>query len=69
MRLRLDATDSLTLYLDIGTNGEIALGDKNGFMTCAAAAGPAFEGAGIECGSAGVDGLLIKSNSKTLSGI
>ena len=46
MRLRLDMADGLTLYLDIGTNGEIALGDKNGFTTCATAAGPAFEGAG-----------------------
>ena len=55
-----DTADDLTLYLDIGTNGEIALGDKNGFMTCAAAAGPAFEGAGIECGSAGVDGAINK---------
>ncbi|MGI6743810.1 MAG: ASKHA domain-containing protein [Eubacteriales bacterium] len=55
-----DTADGLTLYLDIGTNGEIALGDKNGFMTCAAAAGPAFEGAGIECGSAGVDGAINK---------
>ncbi|MGI5935727.1 MAG: ASKHA domain-containing protein [Oscillospiraceae bacterium] len=38
------------LFLDIGTNGEMALGDSGGFTCCATAAGPAFEGAEIECG-------------------
>lgn len=41
---------STCLFLDIGTNGEMALGDKDGFTCCATAAGPAFEGAEIECG-------------------
>ena len=40
----------LTLLIDIGTNGEMALGGKDGFLTCAVACGPAFEGAGISCG-------------------
>ena len=35
------------LFLDIGTNGEMALGGRDGFVCCAAAAGPAFEGAGL----------------------
>ena len=40
----------LTLYLDIGTNGEMALGKGDRYVCCATAAGPAFEGAQIEMG-------------------
>lgn len=46
------------LFLDIGTNGEMALGDRNGFTCCATAAGPAFEGAEIVCGMSGVTGAI-----------
>ena len=45
-------------FLDIGTNGEMALGGKDGFLCCAVASGPAFEGAGISCGMAGTDGAV-----------
>jgi uncharacterized 2Fe-2S/4Fe-4S cluster protein (DUF4445 family) len=50
--------DSLDLLLDIGTNGEIALGGSGGILCCATAAGPAFEGAGIEKGMGGVEGAI-----------
>lgn len=46
------------LFLDIGTNGEMALGGKDGFSCCAVASGPAFEGAGISCGMAALDGAV-----------
>ena len=46
------------LFLDIGTNGEMALGGKDGFVCCAVACGPAFEGAGISCGMQSVDGAV-----------
>ena len=46
------------LFLDIGTNGEMALGGRDGFVCCAVASGPAFEGAGITCGMPGVDGAV-----------
>ncbi|MCQ5030132.1 ASKHA domain-containing protein [Flavonifractor sp. DFI.6.63] len=46
------------LFLDIGTNGEMALGTKDGFTTCATAAGPAFEGAEISRGMSGVAGAV-----------
>ena len=46
------------LFLDVGTNGEMALGGNRGFTCCAVASGPAFEGAGIVCGMAGVDGAV-----------
>ena len=47
-----------TVYLDIGTNGEIGMkiGDK--FLVCATAAGPAFEGAEITYGMAAVTGAI-----------
>jgi uncharacterized 2Fe-2S/4Fe-4S cluster protein (DUF4445 family) len=47
-----------SLYLDLGTNGEIACGGRGGIRSCAAAAGPAFEGAGIEMGMGGVRGAI-----------
>ena len=42
--------NELTLYLDIGTNGEMALGIGDRYVCCATAAGPAFEGSQIELG-------------------
>ena len=61
----LMATDSqkeegLRLFVDIGTNGEMALGNKEGYTTCATAAGPAFEGAEISCGMGGEPGAIDK---------
>lgn len=46
------------LFLDIGTNGEIVLWNKDRILTCATAAGPAFEGARISCGMPGVEGAI-----------
>lgn len=46
------------LFLDVGTNGEMALGGKDGFVSCAVACGPAFEGAGISCGMASTPGAI-----------
>lgn len=46
------------LLIDIGTNGEMALGNKDGVLYCSTAAGPAFEGAQIEDGMGGVDGAI-----------
>ncbi len=40
----------LSILIDIGTNGEIALGNKDFLVACAASAGPAFEGSGVSCG-------------------
>ncbi len=46
------------LYIDIGTNGEIAVVEKDKVWCCATAAGPAFEGANISCGSGAVTGAV-----------
>jgi predicted metal-binding protein len=44
--------------MDLGTNGELALSTPAGITTCATAAGPAFEGAEIDCGSPAVAGAI-----------
>lgn len=46
------------LFLDAGTNGEMALGGRGGFLCCSVAAGPAFEGAGIALRHAGLPGAV-----------
>ena len=55
---RFDALEALTLMIDIGTNGEMVLGDKNRRIACSTAAGPAFEGAKISCGMRGTEGTV-----------
>ena len=55
---RLDTLDDLTLMIDIGTNGEMVLGNKHRRIACSTAAGPAFEGAKIECGMRGAPGAV-----------
>ena len=55
---RFDRAEELTLLLDIGTNGELVLGDKYRRMACSTAAGPAFEGANISCGMGGAAGAV-----------
>lgn len=54
----LENAEGLQLYVDIGTNGEIAMGNRHGYKTCATAAGPAFEGAEIECGMNAAEGAI-----------
>ena len=53
-------SDRECLYIDIGTNGEMGIGDKDGYLCCATAAGPAFEGAEIERGMDGSVGAISK---------
>ena len=48
----------LSLFLDVGTNGEMALGGADGFTACAVASGPAFEGAEIACGMPAANGAV-----------
>lgn len=54
------ASDSaeMALFLDIGTNGEILLGNNEFIMGCACSAGPAFEGGGIEHGMRASKGAI-----------
>ena len=50
--------EGLTLFIDIGTNGEIVLTDGNECYACSTAAGPAFEGSAISCGMRAADGAI-----------
>jgi uncharacterized 2Fe-2S/4Fe-4S cluster protein (DUF4445 family) len=50
--------DNLTLYMDIGTNGEIVLGNKDWLASDSCSAGPAFEGAGIKFGMRATRGAI-----------
>ncbi|MBL7104971.1 MAG: DUF4445 domain-containing protein [Bacteroidales bacterium] len=55
-------TDQLNLFIDIGTNGEIVLGNHDFIMTCACSAGPAFEGGGIKFGMRAASGAIENVN-------
>ncbi|NLN07867.1 MAG: DUF4445 domain-containing protein [Firmicutes bacterium] len=54
----LDKSEEVKLVVDIGTNGEMALGNKDRILACSTAAGPAFEGAQITCGMRGASGAI-----------
>lgn len=54
----MDDTEKLTLFIDVGTNGEIVLGNREWLMTCACSAGPAFEGAGVLHGMRATRGAI-----------
>lgn len=55
---KFDKLDKLTLAIDIGTNGELVMGNKDRMVACSTAAGPAFEGAKIKCGMRGKEGAI-----------
>ncbi len=61
-------SEKLTLFLDVGTNGEIVMGGADWMTTCACSAGPAFEGAGMKHGMRAGNGAIedITINSDTL---
>jgi uncharacterized 2Fe-2S/4Fe-4S cluster protein (DUF4445 family) len=54
----LSDSEELTLFIDVGTNGEIVLGSSDWMVTCACSAGPAFEGAGVYDGMRATEGAI-----------
>lgn len=54
----MDDTPQVTLFLDVGTNGESVLGSSEWLVTCACSAGPAFEGAGVVHGMRATRGAI-----------
>ena len=50
--------DEMSLFIDLGTNGEIVFGNRDFLMSCACSAGPAFEGGDISCGMRATDGAI-----------
>jgi len=63
----MDDTSQITLFLDVGTNGETVLGSRDWLVTCACSAGPAFEGAGVVDGMRATQGAIeeVWINSQT----
>ena len=57
-QIRCAAEDEVSLFIDIGTNGEIVLAGDGWRMTCACSAGPAFEGSGVGCGMRAAAGAI-----------
>lgn len=55
---RMCESGELTLFVDIGTNGEMVLGDCSWLVACACSAGPAFEGAGVVHGMRATAGAI-----------
>jgi len=60
-------SDNVSLLVDMGTNGEIILGNKLWFISCSCASGPAFEGGGIRFGMRAMRGGIehVKINPET----
>jgi uncharacterized 2Fe-2S/4Fe-4S cluster protein (DUF4445 family) len=54
----MDDSEQVSLFLDIGTNGETVLGSNEWLVTCACSAGPAFEGAGVQHGMRATRGAI-----------
>ena len=64
----VDIAEDVVLFLDVGTNGETVLGNRDWLVTCACSAGPAFEGAGVVNGMRATQGAIeeVWINSDTL---
>ncbi len=58
-------TDQLTMLIDVGTNGEIVLGNKDWMLACATSAGPAFEGSGVKSGMRASRGAIERVSIET----
>jgi uncharacterized 2Fe-2S/4Fe-4S cluster protein (DUF4445 family) len=57
---RMHRNPEIALFMDIGTNGEIAVGNDEWLVTAACSAGPCFEGSGIRHGMRATDGAIEK---------
>ena len=74
MEEMLYTEDKIQLAVDIGTNAEIILNNHGKIYVCSAAAGPAFEGKGIKCGTRAVPGAvnsvkISKANGNIILGV
>jgi uncharacterized 2Fe-2S/4Fe-4S cluster protein (DUF4445 family) len=62
-------SDGLMLFIDIGTNGELVIGNRDFLMACACSAGPAFEGSGIKSGMRASIGAIEKVDVDVDTGV
>jgi uncharacterized 2Fe-2S/4Fe-4S cluster protein (DUF4445 family) len=51
-------SEHVSIFIDVGTNGELVVGNRDWLMTCACSAGPAFEGGGVRCGMPATRGAI-----------
>ncbi len=58
----------ISLFLDLGTNGELVLGNEDFLLCCACSAGPAFEGGDISCGMRATAGAVESVSIATATG-
>lgn len=58
LHTNMHKNDAICILIDIGTNGEMAIGNKHNILTLATAAGPAFEGGNISCGVGSIAGAI-----------
>jgi len=60
--------EDMVLFVDLGTNGELVLGNCEYMLTCACSAGPAFEGGDISCGMRATNGAIeaVSINEETM---
>ena len=61
-------TEKITLYIDIGTNGEVVVGNREWLIATSCSAGPAFEGGGVKHGMRATDGAIetVRDRSRDL---
>jgi uncharacterized 2Fe-2S/4Fe-4S cluster protein (DUF4445 family) len=65
---RLHRQEEVSIFIDIGTNGEIVLGNSEWLMAAACSAGPCFEGSGMKHGMRATEGAIedVRINHETL---
>lgn len=60
--LSMGTSDQISMLIDLGTNGEMALGNKERLIAASTAAGPAFEGGNIICGTGSIPGAICSAH-------
>lgn len=65
LALDIDLCNTTKMLIDLGTNGEIVIGNKNKIITTSSSAGPAFEGVGITCGGPSIAGAIVSVKIKS----
>ena len=58
LRSGMNESEAITLFIDMGTNGELVLGNAEWLLSCACSAGPAFEGSGVVSGMRATAGAI-----------
>ena len=56
----IDETEKISILIDLGTNGEIVLGNREWLVCCSSSVGPAFEGSGVHSGVKAMEGAIQK---------